>query len=238
MSPRSTRRRHAPPAMTATPSRTCRATRTCPRRRRHSRRHRLRCTRCRYRIPRRCCYSRPNRPWRRPCWRGWSAGGPCTRATTAPRFGRRVCPAHHRVRVAAVLRQRVDRQHRELRLFVRVVGEVQVHHLLDNQIRGRRGHHHVAEQPGHVDPERHVRNHFLHHFPLLLHVPLRVHAAQQLPELVHLALLLLHEVAPRAPGCGRAAAAASRSHCWDGHARPLTGASVPNKALQPPKTQR
>ena len=55
-------------------------------------------------------------------------------------------PARHRVLVAAVLLQRVDREEREVGVRRRVVADVQVHHLLDHVVLRPRRHDHLGEE--------------------------------------------------------------------------------------------
>ena len=100
---------------------------------------------------------------------------------------------HHRVLVAGVLLERIDDQQRHLGLLRRVVGEIEVAHLLLHQVLCGGGHDHLAEERRHVDAQRHVADDALHHRALVLGVLVHGRVAQQVLELRDLAFLVINK---------------------------------------------
>lgn len=99
--------------------------------------------------------------------------------------------ADHGVLVAAVLLEEVDGEEGEVGVAAGVVSDVEVAHLLEDDVGGGRAHHHLAEGGRDVDPDGHVRDHLLEEVPARV-VGARGAAAGELPELQlqigHLAL--------------------------------------------------
>lgn len=60
----------------------------------------------------------------------------------------------------AVLLEGVGAHLSQLRVGHRVVAQVQVNHLLDHQVAGLDCEHHLSKEPGHIDSQCHVGNHF------------------------------------------------------------------------------
>lgn len=99
--------------------------------------------------------------------------------------------ADHGVLVAAILLEEVDGEEGEVGVAAGVVADVEVAHLLEDDVGGGGAHHHLAERGGDVDPHGHVGDHALEEVALGV-VGARGAAPRELPELEleigHLAL--------------------------------------------------
>lgn len=105
--------------------------------------------------------------------------------------------------------QSIDAHNGEARLLLCVAAQVQVHHLLHHDVLGfdclcmthqksvlnnyRKAnscdyHDHVGEQARHIDAERHVGDHLLDDFSLLLHITLYIYILQELADRERLTL--------------------------------------------------
>lgn len=57
--------------------------------------------------------------------------------------------------------QRVDAHDGQVRLLSGIRAEVEVHHLLHDEIARLDGKHHLREEATHIDPQGHVRDHLV-----------------------------------------------------------------------------
>lgn len=101
------------------------------------------------------------------------------------------------VLVAAIALEEVDSEEREVRVRACVGADVEVAHLLGDDVRCRGAHHHLTERRGHVDAGGHARDHPFEDIPALV-VRVRRTAPRQLPQLLlqirHFALPALTEL--------------------------------------------
>lgn len=72
----------------------------------------------------------------------------------------------HGIFVAAVLLEEIDGEECEIRVTFGVIADVEVAHLLEDDVGGGGAHHHLAEEGGDVDADGHVGDHLLEELAL------------------------------------------------------------------------
>mmetsp|Transcript_17792 Transcript_17792/g.43542 ORF Transcript_17792/g.43542 Transcript_17792/m.43542 type:complete len:475 (-) Transcript_17792:640-2064(-) len=103
-------------------------------------------------------------------------------------------PADHGIVVLCVFPERVDRQDGEVLLLLRVVAEVEVDHLFQDEVLGVGQVDHLREELRDVDPKRHVRDHLFGDFALLLLVPHDFGVPEVPAQLIDLPTFVVDEV--------------------------------------------